>query len=288
MLTFPAKGWPHAPSALCYHAPMERITDKAIVLACCLAVAGCELSSEGAQGTQPEALALAAAMLLALTCALAREISTRPAVLAAHALYCAAACAAPEAAVFTPLVTYDLVRNAHAANPTRYLWVLAPAAFLCCALRGQLSSLGLGVLACALAAASLLSMRTNRALARATIAHATRDTMKLQAIALRNENTQLASEVQQLHEAADAARTPNAAAPDAPEPEQARPAAFACLTEREYEVARLVAEGLDNREIAATAYLSEGTVRNNISSILSKMGLKNRTQIAVAYYKGAK
>ena len=66
---------------------------------------------------------------------------------------------------------------------------------------------------------------------------------------------------------------------------QLRPPPFACLTEREYEVARLVAEGLDNREIAATAYLSEGTVRNNISSILSKMSLKNRTQIAVAYYK---
>ena len=67
--------------------------------------------------------------------------------------------------------------------------------------------------------------------------------------------------------------------------EQLRPTPFACLTEREYEVARLVAEGLDNREIAATAYLSEGTVRNNISSILSKMSLKNRTQIAVAYYR---
>lgn len=68
-------------------------------------------------------------------------------------------------------------------------------------------------------------------------------------------------------------------------PEQLRPAPFACLTEREYEVARLVAEGLDNREISEIAYLSEGTVRNNISSILSKMNLKNRTQIAVAYYK---
>ena len=67
--------------------------------------------------------------------------------------------------------------------------------------------------------------------------------------------------------------------------EQLRPTPFACLTEREYEVARLVAEGLDNREIAATSYLSEGTVRNNISSILSKMNLKNRTQIAVTYYK---
>ena len=58
------------------------------------------------------------------------------------------------------------------------------------------------------------------------------------------------------------------------------------LTEREYEVARLVAEGLDNKEIAATAYMGEGTVRNHISSILAKLHLKNRTQIAVAYWRG--
>lgn len=65
----------------------------------------------------------------------------------------------------------------------------------------------------------------------------------------------------------------------------ARPRAFAELTDREFEVVQLVAEGLDNREIAATAFLSEGTVRNHISSILAKLHLKNRTQIAVAYYR---
>ena len=65
-----------------------------------------------------------------------------------------------------------------------------------------------------------------------------------------------------------------------------RPAAFACLTEREYEVAELIAQGLDNREIAAAAYMGEGTVRNHISSILAKLGLRNRTQIAIAYLRG--
>ena len=44
--------------------------------------------------------------------------------------------------------------------------------------------------------------------------------------------------------------------------------------------------GLDNKEIAATAYMGEGTVRNHISSILAKMGLRNRTQIAIAYLRG--
>ena len=61
--------------------------------------------------------------------------------------------------------------------------------------------------------------------------------------------------------------------------------AFATLTDREFEVVRLIAEGLDNKEIAATAYMGEGTVRNHISSILAKLGLRNRTQIAIAYLK---
>ena len=63
-------------------------------------------------------------------------------------------------------------------------------------------------------------------------------------------------------------------------------AAFASLTDREFEVAELIARGLDNKEIAATAYMGEGTVRNHISSILAKMGLRNRTQIAIAYLRG--
>lgn len=65
-----------------------------------------------------------------------------------------------------------------------------------------------------------------------------------------------------------------------------RPAAFTCLTDREFEVAELIARGLDNKEIAATAYMGEGTVRNHISSILAKLHLRNRTQIAIAYLRG--
>ncbi len=69
----------------------------------------------------------------------------------------------------------------------------------------------------------------------------------------------------------------------APEPDLV--AMFPQLTEREREVVRLVAEGLDNREVAAAAYMGEGTVRNHISQILAKLGLRNRTQIAVAYWR---
>ena len=57
------------------------------------------------------------------------------------------------------------------------------------------------------------------------------------------------------------------------------------LTEKERELIGLVAEGLSNREIAAQLYLSEGTVRNSISVILDKLALRDRTQMAIFYYK---
>jgi DNA-binding NarL/FixJ family response regulator len=49
------------------------------------------------------------------------------------------------------------------------------------------------------------------------------------------------------------------------------------LTEREVEVLRLMAGGLTNREIAATFATAEGTVKNQVSSILSKLGVRDRT-----------
>jgi DNA-binding NarL/FixJ family response regulator len=52
------------------------------------------------------------------------------------------------------------------------------------------------------------------------------------------------------------------------------------------QIVELIAQGLDNRQIAGTVYISEGTVRNHISAILAKLNLKNRTQLAIAYYQG--
>lgn len=55
------------------------------------------------------------------------------------------------------------------------------------------------------------------------------------------------------------------------------------LGKREIEVMELVAKGLNNKEISDTLFLSEGTVRNYLSAILDKLGLRDRTQLAVFY-----
>jgi len=61
--------------------------------------------------------------------------------------------------------------------------------------------------------------------------------------------------------------------------------AFEQLTQRERDIARLVAQGLMNKEIAAQLFLSEGTVRNNLAVVMEKLGITNRTQLSLAYYE---
>lgn len=57
------------------------------------------------------------------------------------------------------------------------------------------------------------------------------------------------------------------------------------ISEREQEIIRLIADGLSNKEIAARLFLSEGTVRNYLSAVLDKLHLRDRTQVAVFYYR---
>ena len=57
------------------------------------------------------------------------------------------------------------------------------------------------------------------------------------------------------------------------------------ITEREYELIQLVARGLSNKEIAGRIFLSEGTVKNYLSTILDKLELRDRTQLVVYYFR---
>ncbi len=56
------------------------------------------------------------------------------------------------------------------------------------------------------------------------------------------------------------------------------------INDKEKEIIKLIAEGLSNKEIAMELFLSEGTVRNYLSSILEKLELRDRTQLAIFYY----
>jgi DNA-binding NarL/FixJ family response regulator len=53
------------------------------------------------------------------------------------------------------------------------------------------------------------------------------------------------------------------------------------LSERELEILRLVSNGSSNREIANTLYITEGTVKNHLTNILGKLGVRDRTQAAL-------
>jgi DNA-binding NarL/FixJ family response regulator len=67
-----------------------------------------------------------------------------------------------------------------------------------------------------------------------------------------------------------------------PPPSSAQPSlAWADLTPREQEILHLIAQGANNREIAQTLYISEKTVRNHVTHILTRLNLRDRTQAAI-------
>lgn len=57
------------------------------------------------------------------------------------------------------------------------------------------------------------------------------------------------------------------------------------LTKREYEILTLIADGLNNREIANTLYISEKTVKNHVSNIFKKIDVNDRTQAAIYAFR---
>ncbi len=127
------------------------------------------------------------------------------------------------------------------------------------------SAAGLAVLT---VTAWLISMRSEASIAERTALKALRDGLRERVIALDEKNSALADE---------AAQAASATASEA---------ALEGLTDRERSVLSLVAEGLDNREVAGRLYLSEGTVRNHVSAILRKKQLHNRAQLVSLYFRG--
>lgn len=73
---------------------------------------------------------------------------------------------------------------------------------------------------------------------------------------------------------------PSVPSPVTPPPSTSSPL-LEPLSERELEILRHLAQGASNREIANTLYITEGTVKNHITNILGKLGVRDRTQAAL-------
>lgn len=179
-----------------------------------------------------------------------------------------------------PLALYDATRNIHDGGAARIMPAAPLAAFACSCALGTVRLPSALACAAVLALGLALSVRTSRMTARFEVLNRMRDDMASRA-------RQLGLRAEALEGELEAARrlAPDDARVSATESDL-RAAAFKTLTDREFEVARLVADGMENREIAAAAFMGEGTTRNHISSILAKTDLRNRTQIAIEYWKG--
>ena len=267
--------------------PMERIVDIAVVYACCVLSVLLALCCPAAMPAVLTlyggltGLASVACFLVSVICVLGCEWSSCGWRAVLPAAYCVIAVAVPAGVFFVPAALYELMRSVREPLP----WKVAPAVALA-ARDGAAPALLLVVAVAALAA--LLSMRTCALTAQRDLTRRTRDDLVERELCVRDAlaaGRTATGDPGVTDDGAAAGGGVVAGASAAAAELDARPREFECLTEREYEIVRLVVEGLDNHEIAAEAFISEGTVRNRISSVLSKTGYKNRTQLAVAWWR---
>ena len=279
---------------------MNRVIDG---IAALLASAFLALGSAGqAYSEKQDALAPLVAGLLVVTVLLcAAFLAKGPRAATAIALLSVALAAfAPGSACFLPVAAY--LGMMQMVWPVRVLWVLA---WLWVVAHGAPPLVAAGSLAFG-ALVSAFAVRTVRTEALLSGLQSARDDVSERLLELRAERAAAPAGGGELHGGADASsaglqgfasggcagrlegavfRPSAAAAFDAPQlaDEQVFRQGISRLTERELSIARLVAEGCTNRQIAGRLFLSEGTVRNHVSSILQKTCAENRTQLALLF-----
>lgn len=234
---------------------MGKLVDSAAVWLICLAF-------EAMTGL--EAYSVAGVLVSATATCLASVVRTAPVRVAVLAAFLAACVASPAVGAFLPvgacLCMFERPVVAKCA------WAVAWVAMLPTFATGGTGPLHAGALLCVCVAASLLAWKTTRG---ERVRHALFDSWDAESarsFALLHQDREMTQEQRR-------GRTGEGSAAGANPLEG--------LTERERQIATLVAEGKDNHAIAEELFLSEGTVRNYISAILSKKQLKNRTQLAV-------
>lgn len=255
---------------------MERIVDIMLILVGCvlaLAASGGLVSVDAAPAAAP-----IPCLLLAVIAVFGCEwASTRWRMLGPLA-YCVLAACVPDGLFMLPAAAYGLFRFVREPLP----WRAVPLALLVPVMSAvavhHVPAATLSIVAALTVLAALVSLRTSALLAQRSLRHRTRDD-------LRGRELSGADDRARCEAAQRVSSRPGQATVSAPAPmdlEDRCRAAFSQLTDREYEVVRLIAEGLDNHEIAVAAFISEGTVRNRISSALQKTDCRNRAQLAVA------
>lgn len=254
---------------------MERIIDIALVLACCTGLLAAQTAGDLGSATAACASGQVTALLLAVIASAGCQLTPRPVRTGVAVALAAASCMLPGGIFVTPVAFYELMRGAHGSGIERVGIAAAPLSCIVALSLHPLSGDTLAALLAVFALAGALSLRTRRIEAQTRTTRRIRDDLQQRALTLQCEQRDLQQTLENLQQQPASA----AAAPPA------RPHVFASLTDREYEVVRLVADGLDNQQIAEAAFVSEGTVRNRISTVLSKTGLRNRTQIAVAWWR---